>query len=357
MAQTLDELRAEVEAEDAATDADSHTDENANLDLDTDEAPQATDEDKKNDADLEKSDDEGEAAEPNPDETDETESELWMNSDDEKPEADANKFTNDDMAGLRKKLQAKADQKLAKKNDEIEQLRADIDALKTQRSSGESELKRPKREDFYESDDPDEAFIDALTDYKIARQKSERMAAEVTTEAQRENEKRQAKIAQGEDDHYTRAATLVAKSKLDPEKYQGADLAFRQAIDEIVPGGGDAITAYMVSTLGEGSEKVVYNVGISKQRLNTIQSLLREDPNGLSLVAHLSDRKNALNNATKRKTSAPAPAPSVNSDVSQDAGEKTMIKQFNSASDSGNTQKMLDILSAGRKKGYKTNSW
>jgi len=350
---SLDDLRAEVEAEEADTDA--QTDENAEVETETEQAPQASDDEKATKA----ADDETQETETDAESGLETgekpEVESWMDGDDHAPEA-GKAFSNNDMAGLRKKLQAKADRKIEGKDSEIEKLRLENEALRSNRPAANEQLTRPKREDFYESDDQDEAFTDALVDYKIAKQKAEYTAETASSNAEMLAVKRQRVISSGESEHYDRALKLVVDSKISAEKYQGADLAFRQAIDEIVPGGGDNITAGLVNALGEGSEKVIFNVGINQQRLNKIKDLLINDPSGLSLMSHLSDKKNKLT-FSKSKTSTPAPAPDINGDVTDSAGEKAMIKQFKSAENSGDPQKMMDILSTGRRKGYKTKTW
>ncbi len=353
MVMSLDDLRAEVEAEDDETNA--QTGENAEVETKTEQAPQASEDEIETEAADEKTQEAETDADPETDDGENAAVEDWMAGDDHAPEA-GKTFSNNDMAGLRKKLQAKSDLKIEDKNSEIEKLRLENEALRANAPAAANILTRPKRDDFYDEDDPEEAFTDALVDYKLAKSRAEQSAEVVATGAVTQAEKRQQVISSGENAHYDRALELVVKSKISAEKYQAADLAFRQAINDVVPGGGDNITAGLVNALGNGSEKVVFNVGINQQRLNKIKELLIGDPSGLSLMSHLSDKKNTLI-AAKSNTSAPAPAPGINGDVTDSAGEKDMIKQFNAAEKSGDQQKMMDIMSTGRRKGYETKTW
>jgi len=350
---SLDDLRAEVDAEDADTDA--PTDENASVETEIDDLPQDPPEEGETGAADDEQAGTDDGAEPGTEDASKAEAENWMEGDDHTPQA-GKTFTQADMASMRKSIQAKSGKKLDDKDGQIERLRSEIESIKSHKSAAPETLVKPKREDFYDEDDPDEAYINATLDYRDAIKQSEQSAQSATSEMQARAIENQKAVVKGEEEHYDRAVELVVKSKISAEKYQAADLAFKQAIDDVMPGRGDAIAALMVATLGKGSEKVVFNIGINQGRIAEMQAQLRADPSGLKLMSHLSDRKNKLN-AGSGKSNTPAPAAAINGDVTADAGEKTMMKQFKSAESSGDQQKMMDILSSGRRKGYKTNSW
>ncbi len=351
MAQTLKELKAANAEAEAA-----QTDENAEVETEETDAPQAEDEPTETNAvEDEPNETEGDAETPK-DEIGETETEDWMKGDGHESQAEK-KFTDSDIGIVKSKLTKKLEKRHSTELEQTNARIAELEAqLKAQPVNGQkSTLQRPKRDDFYSDDDPEAAYERAFEDYLIAKTKADRSAEFAATESKRVQEAQAQKIAQGEDAHYDRAAELVAKSGISVDKYQAADTAFKTAIENIVPNGGDNIAAALVARLGKGSEKVVYNIGISAERLNKFTDLLKSDPSGLDAYGYLVERKMELTTSAKRKTNAPAPAPTIKGDVVENADLKSIKKQYKSAKD---PQKRFDLRLQAKKAGaIDVNDW
>src|SRR5690606_24954445 len=134
-------------------------------------------------------------------------------------------------------------------------LRAQIAQLQAERSQQQVPQvgEKPRREQFYDKDDPDEAYAEALVDWKLNAGAAQRQATTQQYEQQHQALVQQQRIEQSVDQHYERAEKLAAASKIKAEDYQAADLRVRSAIDQVFPGGGEQITNALIAHLGEGS--------------------------------------------------------------------------------------------------------
>jgi len=353
MVKTLDELKAENAAAEAAAAEEAQKVENAAEENELDESTQGSD-DENEDAEADKESEELEqAAEAGEGKTEEIEAEDWMKGDDHESQVEK-KFGDNDMAGLRKKLKAK----LSDKEGEIEALKAENEALKnsgTQANTGA--LTRPKRDDFFDKDEPDTAYDEALTDYIIEKTRADTAAANAANSLNEAEKAAKLKISQGEDAHYNRVAKLVEASGIKPETYQAADLAFRQAIDSALPGNGDNVAAIFMGRLGEGSEKVVYNMLVNQNKLAKLTSLLRDDPTGLDAGMYLAEIKSTVTLPKKTRSSAPKPAPEIKGDASENKSAKSLKKKYLASDD---LQERINLRSQARAAGVSTdilNSW
>lgn len=249
------------------------------------------------------------------------------------------KYTGTDIGAAKAKLRAK----LEKRHDsETEKLNARIAELES-KVPPTGNLTKPKRDDFVDSDDPDEAYFEALTDWKSERNKHEQAAQAATIETQRVQQGNALKVAQGVDAHYERAAELVAQSGIKPEAYQAADMSLRSSVDELHPGQGDVIVDALLAMLGKGSEKVAYNLGVNKARKAMFIEKMREDPNGFSAFGYLKDLAHELDAPKKRTTRAPEPSAEMKGDAVENASEKQLHKKYVAAHKSGNQQEALNI--------------
>ena len=326
--------------------------ENAKAEEEAKIAPQAIEEEPEEEAAaVEPEELEGDA-DPEDSETDETEVEAFMLTDDDRP-ADEKKFTDGDIGAAKKKLRAKLEDK---HNSEMEELRAENERLKGSRPASVNAA-RPTLDDFENSENPQEAYEDALMDWKISKNN----AATQTHNANAEQEQRAAQ-AQREtntsvDQHYERAVVPAEKSGISPELYQSSDLKVRQSIESIFPGAGDAITDRMIADLGSGSEKVMYNLGVNKKRLAEFQQILRADPGGIKAAMYLGKLNAELDAPRKRKTNAPTPAPVVNGDSKTVVDFKSEKKKYDAARKSGNLQAAFDAKMAAKRAGAPTSTW
>lgn len=284
-------------------------------------------------------------AEPKEEESSETEVEAWLDGDD--------KTSLDDIpdaawATTRRQYKEKAKKLKGESDGEIARLKAENARLKTQAPQS---LVKPKRDDFDESDDPESDYIEALTDWKVNKNQAH-------TDVQRINETQVQRVQGAVDHHYERAEKLANKSKISAEQYQVADFKVRQAIDSLRPGSGDTIADQLIADLGEGSEKVFYNLGVNQVRLSKFTELLKTDPNGIKAGMYLSRLNVELSMRQTRTTNAPKPTSQVNGGSSGSSiSGKAFRKKYDEAHKRGDAQAAFDAKMAAKKGGADTRNW
>lgn len=241
-------------------------------------------------------------------EGEEPEQEAWMQGDDHSSSADK-KYTGSDIGAAKAKLKAK----LERKHDtEVETLRAEIKAL--QQGKPVEVGAKPKRDQFFESDDPDEAYTDALLDWKLENKGAKQQAQTAQAQVEQRQKEQQLNNSVAVDQHYERAIKLAEKSQISAENYQQSDYRVRQMMDSVFPNSGDAITDALIANVGDGSEKVFYNLGVSPARLQELETRLKADPSGVKAAIYLGELKATLVAPQKRNTSAPKPAAQIQGD-------------------------------------------
>lgn len=326
---TLEELKAE----------------NAALEAEELASPQEVEEETEDEAVDVESEETEEVAEPAEEDASETKTEDWMQSDDQTSQ-DNEVIPNAAWKGARKVFDGKVAKIKEAHNGELEKLNARISDLEGGRPQA---LNKPKRDDFMDADDPDEAFTDALTDWKLNDYQAR-------ADAKRINDTYVQETQIAVDDHYKRAAVLSKKSKISAEQYQAADLRVREAVDAIIPGGGNSITEQLIADLGEGSEKVFYNLGVNNARLTKFTDLLKASPRGIKAAMFLTQLKTELGAVTQRTTRAPKPAQQVNGDAGP-VKFRSAKKIYDAAHKKGDYQKALDVKLAAKKEGANTSNW
>ena len=334
---SLDELKAENSAAENDNDTAPQADE---LENDAGEVKEETDETQLD-------------AESDEDETEQTKTEDWRNPDGHT--SDEKLFTGRDIKAAKTKLRARLDRQ---HGSEVDELKARISDLEKPNSNGTpAALSKPTREQFYDTDDPDEAYVDALTDYKISVANANQQAQNASTETSRKQADQLTVINKGVDAHYLRAAELSEKSGISAEVYQSSDLVVRQMIDELYPNAGDAITDALISKLGDGSEKVLYNLGVNKTRLNELREHLVDDPSGVGAAMYLGSLRSTLTNPRKRKTNAPKPAPNISGDKTSNSQHRALLNKYTSAHKSGDVQAAFNAKREAKKQGADTSTW
>ncbi len=297
------------------------------------------------------------------DDTEEEESEgveSWMQEEVATPEDDGDSGfkPNREAAAVRKKLKAK----LHEKDDELESLKAEIERLKSgsaQQAAPEKMPPKPKLEDFDYDEAAHEAALDDWYEKKIETKLSSTLTTKQTEQQQREAAERQKKaLDEAVDRHYTRAAKLVEEGKVSEEKYTQADRAVRESFERIAKGRGDNIVDSLIKTLdslGEGSEKVFYQLGVNPAKMQEVANLFANDPSGLSTVAYLGKLQASIQSPTKRKSSAPAPSPELKGSGSTKTPGEALLKRYKKAG--GNVQARLDIKREAKRQGIDTRNW
>lgn len=337
MDQTLEELRAEnAAAQQNATETPQVEETDAGAEA---AADLNTDDDHADDLEGE----EGQQAEP----------ESWMKGDDQESQGAEKKFTDKDIGAAKAKLRAKLERE---KQSELDELRQQLEEMRRNTVVPQVSAK-PNREDFYDQDDPDDAYTLAVARWMIKEERTKEHNETQQYEQQRKQLEVQQAISDGVDQHYERAAELAAKSGISPELYQSSDLRVRSAIDGVFPGGGEQITNSLIASLGEGSEKVFYNLGVSPKRLSELTDKLAKDPSGLQASIYLGKLSAELTAPLRKKSNTPAPATTVQGDANTTDIGKGLHRKYLEAHKRGDTQAAFDARREAKAKNINVKSW
>lgn len=292
--------------------------------------------------------------------TEEAELEPWMQAEEAENSEDDQEggfVPNHAVAKVRRKLKAK----LGDAKDEIETLRAEIDELKKGGAPAPAKEvglpPRPKREDFDFNDDAYDTAIDEWNDKKLEIKLATRDQASQQKATQ---EKQQAELSQSIDDHYEKAAKLVESGKVSEEAYLNADKAVRHAVNGVFGDGSDQLVDRLIHTLnvsGEGSDKVMFQLGVNKSKLSRLEELLRADASGLSASVYLGALQAKIQEPQKRRSSAPKPAAKVDGEGGSGGPEGTIYKQYVKAGKSGDVQSRISLKRKAKAQGVDTSQW
>lgn len=244
--------------------------------------------------------------------------------------------------------------KLSERDQEIERLRQENESLKGSGHVQQTKsLEVPKLED-YETDDDYNKALASYIDNKI-KSESVRQQEQMTEQSRISQVKKKRDIEVNS--HYARANEFVNKSKIKPDLYNQADKVVRDAIDLVSPGNGDLITDQLISVLGDGSEKVMYYLGVNSTARNKLHSLLLEDSTGMKAIAYLGGVKNKISNPIKMKTNAPDPSQPLQEDPLAVKGAKATQRDYQKAMEKDDVQKAFDIRAAARAQGIDVKDW
>lgn len=351
-AQTLDDLKAENEkAAEEKTEAEKKAalEGDDNDDADDNEANAGADDDNDGGTDSGGDDDKSGGDDDGKADGESESKEAWMQTDDESGGNDDDKqFTSGDVAAAKRKLKAK----VGEQDDEIGQLRKEIDELKSGSVKPVLDTPRPRRAEFENADDPEEAFIYALDDWRAKQSK--------TVDSRREKaQSDKAAIDKQVDRHYEDASKLVKEHEINPEVYRKADETFRKAIEVVSKGNGDLIADFLISHLGEGSEKTVFNVGLNKSKILLLQEALRSDSTGIKAGMYLATVQAQVTMPKNNGRQAPAPGTQIHGDKPKkgSALARKLLKQRKAAQKEGNAQAAYDVKKEAKKQGVDVSDW
>lgn len=281
------------------------------------------------------------------------EPEDWMKGDDQESQEAGKKFTDSDIGAAKAKLRAKLEKQ---HQSELEELRAQLEAQRSK--SVPQPSARPKREDFYEHDDPDDAYAEALMEWKLDSAVAQKTAANQQYEQQRKQLEARQKIDSSVEQHYERAAALAAASDITPELYQSTDRKVREAIQGVFGGeSGEHVTNALIASIGEGSEKVMYKLGVSPKCLAELTSKLRDDPNGIQAAIYLGKLSAELTTATRKRSNTPAPATTVQGDANTTDLSRSLMRKYQDAHKRGDAQAAWDIKTEAKGKKINVSTW
>lgn len=339
MAQSLKQLKEEnaaIEAKDAEG---------------TEDAPQAIEEETVEEAEVEAIEGEDTELEADADlvegDEDKPAIEAWMQTD-----GDEKKFTDGDIGAAKHKLRAKLESKHSTETDELKARIAQLE----QGGNAPKTLNKPMRADYANTDDPDDAYTDALVDWKLANHSAKTAATTTKADQARSIEAHQREVSQNVDSHYERAVKLSADSGIEPAAYQSADLTIRRAVESVFPNQGDVITDGLIANLGEGSEKVFFSLGINEEKRTKFISLLQSDKTGLKASMYLGKLSSELSAPERRTTRAPKPAADLQGTGKRVSGNAEKRK-YDAAHKAGKTAKAFKLKRAAKKAGADTSTW
>lgn len=315
-------------------------------------AQEAEQEEEQEEPEVEAKDDAETSAEDDKEGSDDKESadDAWMQAEESEPEQEA-KFTDSDAAAIRRKYKAK----VAEKDEQLSKLQAEIEALKQTKTQVQQQSLpgKPVRDNF----NSDEEFIEALTDYKISLVEEKTQSQLTATEKQRQQAERERQVAAEVDNHYLRAAKLSEKSGIKPEAYQSADLMVRTSIEKVFPKAGDAITDALIASLGDGSEKVFYHLGVNPAKRAQLVKLFEEDRSGIKAAAFLGTLKAALNSPARRETQAPDPIEKIQGDKAGNNNGDKLYRQYKDAHKRGDGQAAFNAKRQAKAAGIDVSKW
>ena len=258
--------------------------------------------------------------------------------------------------GIKKRLKGQ----LTAKSDEIESLKNKIKEMESSHAETPKQIGvRPKKSDYYSADDPDDSYIDALTDWKLGQ--AARMYEKQSQDAQQNHTLVQAhqSITKSVDEHYERASQLLSETGIGEDVYQAADAAVRHAIDEAMPGSGDIVTDQILSRLGAGSEKIMYFLGQNTAAINTLKKALSSDQSGLSASMYLGELKAKILTPKKRQSAAPPPPARLQGDanVGKTGDAMRYKKEYDTAHKKGDFQSAFNARKSARQLKIDVKDW
>ena len=294
------------------------------------------------------------------DDKQEVELESWQKTSEENDDDKTSGFVPNHEAAKRRKQAKALKGELKEKDSELDELRKQVESLQQGKAPEVKALTRPTREQF---DYDDEAYDTAIDDYydKKFSQKLNGQLQDNQEQAKQEQNK-QAAIANQQkslDSHYERAQKLVDDGKVTAEAYKNADKQVRESLEAMKPAQGDNIANALISTLnslGDGSEKVMYQLGANPAKMQELQNRLMADPSGLSASAFLGQLQSQIQSPAKRKSQAPAPGSNVSGEGGNNGKGGTLQKEFSKLS-ADDAQARISLKRKAKNQGIDVSNW
>lgn len=274
--------------------------------------------------------------------------EAWMadDSEDEQASSSGAKFSDGDIAAAKRKLRAKLEKQ---HNEELERVKAELESLKrgVTQPAAQSTATVPTLE---QCDYDEGKYAAAMT----AWVRSQVQGATQASEAQAQQAQQIKALEENVEAHYKRAVDLVTKHNIDPDLYRSADENFRKTVERVFPGKGELFANQMLARLGEGSEKVAYQLGRNNLKREVFENKLRQDPSGLTASIYLGTLLTEVNLPAQKQTRAPAPAARANGGQGVVNDQVNLRKKYQAEKD---VQKRFDIKMQAKRNGFDVKDW
>ena len=290
--------------------------------------------------------------------------ESWQLTEEAEASEDDQKsgFVPNHEAAKRRKQAKALKGELNETKDENKELLARIAALEggkqPQVDTSVKPLVKPTREQF---DYDDDAYDDAVEKYYDDKfdQKLTNHSTNANQKSQQEAQQQAIDIAKQKslDDHYERAAKLVSQGKVTEESFRGADKVVRMTLEKMYPGQGDSSADALISTLdslGEGSEKVMYQLGVNPSKMQELQGKLSADPSGMLACAFLGQLQAQIQTPSKRRSQAPTPSSIADGEGGSAGKGGSLQKAYEKADGS---QERITIKRKAKLSGVDVSNW
>jgi chemotaxis protein histidine kinase CheA len=250
----------------------------------------------------------------------------------------------------KKKRQA-AQNEASEKNAEIEQLRQEIEALKSgnqpvnQLQDGEPTFPVMYTNGVETKEDYDQAVKKYFAD--MAKYESKSKQLEQSQAQVKEQVKAQAESLARDAGRLIEAQRKVHKNLNEDAIIEAIESAQDQVESHLNIEGS---FTYLLNSLGEKSADVAYFLGRNEKAMGKLKQVLDEDPNGLKAVAYLTELKHRLKPTTKKTSSAPEPDEPVKGDAVPKNGA-ALKKAYEDAANKGDFNKLKEIRRQARESG------
>lgn len=151
----------------------------------------------------------------------------------------------------------------------------------------------------------------------------------------------------------SRAAKFASENKVSVDRVADALDKATSEIDEATK--IDGALAYLLDSVGDGSERVAYYIGTNDGAMSQIKGLLRDDPQGFKAIAHMTRLAEKLRPKHSRKVSkAPEPDQPLRGDSSKGTASAKKVQDL---WDKAKTPKeMLEARKKARELGVKLDT-
>jgi len=295
---------------------------------------------------------------------DKTEIEGWMQTEDAETSDDEKKggfVPSHEAASRRKKAKALRGE-LNDTQDENQQLKEKLAAYEAgnapQVQKQDELAPRPTREQFDFDDDAYDAAVDKWNDQKFDMKLNAHSQTRETKNQQESQQKAQQEtFTKNLDSHYDRAQKLIDEGKITDEAFRNSDKIVRQAMENVFPQNGNRQTDALISalnSLGDDSEKVMYQLGVNPAKLHELQTLLSNDPSGLTAMGYLGKLQAGIKTPKAKNSQAPAPGSHVEGEGGNDGKAGALHKQYTNAK---TVQERITLKRAARQQKVDTRNW
>lgn len=172
-------------------------------------------------------------------------------------------------------------------------------------------------------------------------------------QAEEQQQKHRQRIKEQTEALAKRAAKFSKDHKVSVDRVSNALEKATDEVDETT--GIEGSLAYLLDSVGEGSERVAYHLGTNSGAMSQVKGMLQEDPSGLKAIAHMTRMAEKLRPKHSQKLSkAPEPDQPIEGDSSKGSASARKVQDEWEKADTPN--KMLKARQKARELGVKLDT-